>query len=132
MILYKDQKPIYLTLMTDALYERYELQFGPATDWQIEACKEEFAAYLQNNPDSAVRIFLGWQSSLKSRALYHRFYHRWADPFSFGDEDCDRLAPFIKDATDVFGKLNADSLESVLRQYPTRLVSVPHPEEALS
>lgn len=128
MIFFDKQKPIYLTLITEPLYEKYESQFDCDTIFQTEACKEEFESYLRQNPHAAIQVFLGWSSEVDKEA-YRKFYRSWIDPFTivWEDEDTWLLNEFLTKAQGVFKGLNSEALKTVLLQYKDRLISVTHP-----
>ena len=132
MILSDDQKPIYVSVLTQELYDLYEKQFDCDTDKETEACKAAFVQHLRDKPGDCVLLFLGWRSDLYSFPRYWAFYHGWSS-FMLQDSDKDwLLLEYVNGVAQTFRHVNKEALVSLLENYKGRHVVPTHPDQALA
>lgn len=127
-----NQKPIYVSVLSEELFRLYEKQFNCDTTAETEACKAAFVQHLRDKPGDCVLLFLGWRSDLVSGFRYWDFYRSWSS-FLLQDSDKDwLLLEFVNDVARTFAKTNKDALVSLLENYKGRYVVPMHPDQALS
>ena len=132
MILNDDQKPIYVSVLSEELFKLYEKQFDCDTTAETEACKAAFVQHLRDKPGDCVLLFLGWRSDLYSFPRYWAFYQCW-QALMLQDSDKDwLLLEYVNDVARTFQHVNKEALVSLLENYKGRVVVPMHPDQALN